>query len=102
MNSASSVKQTSRSSYYDQVISGKAKSQRERILELLRTDNLPPHNRREISLRLHIPINAVCGRVRAMIDNGDIRVAYIAEDPQTNKRVEYLEFIHSSSQARLF
>jgi len=98
----SKVKPTSRSSYYDHVVSGKAKSQRERILELLRTDNLPPHNRREVSLVLRIPINAVCGRVKALIDNGDIRVAYIAEDPQTNKRVEYLAFIHSVSQARLF
>jgi len=93
MNSVSKVTATSRSSYRDHVISGKAKSQRQKILDLLEMASLP-RNRREISLLLGIPINAVCGRVAALLENGDIRIAYVERDPQTNQRVEYLEFVY--------
>lgn len=84
------VKTTSRSAYRKQVIEGKTATQRERILEFLERHALP-RNRRQISLLTGIPINAVCGRVNALLENGDLRIACVDVDPTTGKRVEYLE-----------
>jgi predicted transcriptional regulator len=96
------VKSTSRQAYRDHVISGRALSQREKILNFLERHQLP-RNRREISHILGIPINAVTGRVNALIENGDLRVAYVDEDPVTGKRVEYIELMPSGpKQKRMF
>lgn len=95
------VKPTSRSSYYDHVITGKAKSQRVRIVESMLLHRYP-RNRRQISLMTGIPINAVCGRVNALIENGDLQVAQIDIDPSTGRRVEYLAVTSKVLQARLF
>ncbi len=92
------VKETSRAAYQEHVRSGRAKTQREIILELLEKKWVP-HNRRQISLLTGIPINAVCGRVNALLEDGALRVAYVDEDPVTGKRVEYLE--PAPMQARL-
>ena len=81
---------TSRQSYYKHVVTGKARSQRQCILDFLEQHHIPA-NRRQISVMTGIAINAVCGRVNALIENGDVVVAYVAEDPITEKRVEWLE-----------
>ena len=97
----SNVRPTSRSSYYDHVVSGKSKSQRVRIMESMLLHRFP-RNRREISLMTGIPINAVCGRVNALIENGDLQIARINIDPSTGRRVEYLAIPYKVIQARLF
>lgn len=97
-----SVKTTSRTSYREHVLDGKARTQRERITELLEKTQ-EPWNRREISVVTEIPINAVCGRVKALIDSGELIVSYVAVDPSTNQRVEYLELPSKVlSQAEMF
>lgn len=100
MHQESNVTATSRSSFYDNVISGKARSDRERIF-LCVADHQVPINRRQISELTGLPINIVTGRAYELLENyrkeneykyGDLVVAYIAEDPVTKaRRVEYLD-----------
>ena len=82
------VTATSIQSYYDHVIEGKATSQRERIFLLLKKYH--PLSRRLISEITCIPINAVCGRVNALIDDGKVEVTHVEKDTVTKRRVEYL------------
>jgi len=84
------VKQTSIDAYQEQALSGRSRTQRERILKFLEDHQLP-RNRREISIMTGISINAVCGRVNDMLYEGQLHVAYIDQDPVTRKKVEYVE-----------
>lgn len=89
------VKATSRSSYYQHVITGKAETQRERILACL-LDSAVPLNRRQISELTGIPINAVTGRVNALMEKDRdgyafVVKAYDGRDPVTRRPCEYLE-----------
>lgn len=84
------VKQTSIDAYQEQAITGRSRTQRERILKFL-VDHQMPRNRREISIMTGIPINAVCGRINDMLFEGQLHIAFIDEDPVTRKKVEYLE-----------
>ena len=97
----SNVREASRSAYYDQVISGRTKYQREIIMEFMKRHQLP-RNRREISLMTGLPINVVTGRVNSLIENGDLIEEHFAVDPVTNKRVGYVEIPYKVIQARLF
>jgi len=65
-------------------------TQRERILDFLERHQMP-RNRREISVMTGISINAVCGRVNALLEDDELHVAYVDEDQVTGKRVEFLE-----------
>ncbi len=92
---------TSREAYRAHVIDGGAFTQRVRILNLL--DESPcALNRRQIGQLLNIPINAVCGRVKCLIDSGLVRVAYCDLDQLTMKRVEYLRSVRELKQGELF
>ena len=84
------VAQTSRGAYYEHVLNGGARTQRERIMALWDFMQIPL-NRRQISELTHIPINAVCGRVGALLEADALVVSHTDLDPETNKRVEYLE-----------
>lgn len=94
-----SVKETSRSAYIHHVSSGKAMTQRERIMDFLERHQMP-RNRRQIAQMTGIPINAVCGRVNTLLEDEQLHVAYIDKDETTGKRVEFLE--PKPQQARLF
>jgi len=94
-------KQASRAAYLDHVKSGRAQSQRMRILEFMERHQLP-RNRREIALLTGYPINVVTARVNALIGNGDLVEEHFAVDPVTNHRVGYLEIPYQVVQARLF
>ena len=82
------VKPTSRSSYYDHVMEGKAKTQRERILECL--ENSKPLTRLQISDITGIRLTSVCGRVNALIENNQVSIDHEGIDPATNRPAEYL------------
>ena len=82
------VKSTSRSSYYQHVIEGKAKTQREQILECLKDSK--PLTRLQISDITGIRLTSVCGRVNALIENGQVSVDHEGIDPATNRPAEYL------------
>ena len=82
------VKSTSRSSYYQHVIEGKAKTQRERILDCLKDSK--PLTRLQISDITGIRLTSVCGRVNALIENGQVNVDHEGIDPATNRPAEYL------------
>lgn len=84
------VKTASRLAYREHVISGRAKYQREIVLEFMERHQLP-RNRREISLLTGLPINVVTARVNALIENGDLIEQHFAVDPVTNQRVGYVE-----------
>ena len=82
------IKATSRSSYYQHVIEGKAKTQREQILDCL--ENSKPLTRLQISDITGIRLTSVCGRVNALIENGQVIVDREGIDPATNRPAEYL------------
>ena len=75
---------TSRSSYYTHVIDGHAETQRERILECL-MDSRVPMTRLQISKYTGIRLTSICGRVKALMDNGQIHVDFEGIDPNTGK-----------------
>jgi hypothetical protein len=81
---------TSLVGYREHVISGKATSQRNRILGCL-FESDTPLDRRQLSVLTRIPINAVCGRVNTLIKSGLVRVAYEAADPATGRLAQFLE-----------
>ena len=85
-----SVKPSSRSSYLSHVVSGRARYQREIIMDLMGSHQLP-RNRREISVLTGLPINAVTGRVNALIKSNQLIEQHFCVDPQTNNRVGYVE-----------
>jgi len=86
----SGVKTASRASYYKLAISGRAKYQREIIMDFMERHQLP-RNRREIALMTGLTINVVTGRVNALIDNNELIEEHFAVDLVTNRRVGYVE-----------
>ena len=87
---------TSLVGHREHVLSGKATSQNNRILTCL-FESAVPLCRRQIAKLTNIEINAVCGRVNAMLPDeeqdkpGLIHKVYEAIDPITGKLVEFLE-----------
>lgn len=49
-----------------------------------------------------IPLASICGRVRALLDSGLIKVVKIEEDPKTGKMVEYLEAVEPEPVQKSF
>ena len=92
---------TSRSSYYQHVIEGKAVSQRVQILDCLEANSLPL-TRLQISDLTGIRLTSVCGRVNALIENGQVGVAYDGVDPATGRPAEYLRCCEELVQAEMF
>lgn len=85
------VNPTSIQAYYDQVVEGRATTQRQAIYECLLWA-AQPLTRLQIAERTGIRLSSVCGRVNAMLD-GDrplLMVSHIDVDPWTGKRAEYL------------
>jgi len=76
--------------YREHVLSGKATSQNNRILTCL-FESAVPLCRRQIMKLTHIEINAVCGRVNALIKSELVRVAYEAVDPATGRIAQFIE-----------
>jgi len=96
----SGVRQTSRDAHKEHVISGKAQSQRNKILEFMRRHQ-QPRNRREIALLTGFPINVVTGRVNTLIKSGELVEEYFCVDPITNHRVWYVEVPYVVTQAKV-
>ena len=97
----SNIREASRSAHYNHVINGRAKYQREIIMEFMERHQLP-RNRREIALITGIPINAVTGRVNALLENGELIEEHFATDPVTGQRVGYVEVPYTVIQSRMF
>ena len=99
------VRLTSLEAHTEQIISGRARTQRERILECLRQSR-GPLTRRMISELTRIPINAVTGRVNAMLPAdgkiGLVRVAYEEVDPGTARVSEWIELVTPEPVQREF
>lgn len=81
---------TSREAYHDHVISGRATTQREQLLDLLQRSALPL-TRYQLHLLTGIRLTSVCGRINALMDAGQVVVDRVDLDPQTGKRAEYLQ-----------
>ena len=60
-----------------------------RFLNLLEPNQ--PCNRNQICAGLGLRINSVTGRVRELIETGQVEVAFKAPDPETKRLVEYLQ-----------
>ncbi len=96
----SAVTSTSRDAYAQQVISGRAATQWERIWQCFLEQQVPL-NRRQVSELTRITINAVTGRISPRVCDEEgcdhagcrafLRVAYRDVDRSTGARVEYLE-----------
>ena len=76
--------------YTETVLSGKATSQRNRILICL-FESAVPLTRLQISKITLIRLSSVCGRVNVLLKSDLIHIAYEAKDPNTAKLAEYLE-----------
>ncbi len=81
---------TSLTSYRQHVMSGRSSSQQAQILACLIEQEVPL-SRRQIKVLTGLEINAVTGRVNTLLKSGLIQVAFEAEDPETERVVEYLE-----------
>ena len=114
----SNVSLTSTHAHREQIVSGRAQSQRERILECLK-DSAVPLTRRQVSELTRIPINAVTGRVNPIVEckvrrdgltteigpyrkryRALVRVAY--EDIDIRTPAEFLEVIALAPVQRSF
>lgn len=95
------VKATSRSSYYTHVIEGKAQTQRARILDCLESNPLPM-TRLQISDLTGIRLTSVCGRVNALVENGQVGVAFEDIDPSTGRAAEFLRCCEELVQVEMF
>lgn len=104
---------TSRDAYGKHVIDGKATTQRGRILRLLA--ERAPLSRYEICRFFtstqfkntwddgpEIPLASVCGRVKALIESGQVRVAMTDVDKRTSQRVEFVELVENAPVQRTF
>ena len=92
------IKGTSRTAYLHHSVEGHTISQREHIMRCLSTSG--PLTRFQISRLTGIRLTSVCGRVKALIDKGQIEITHEAEDPMTGKAAEYLKAVFI--QARMF
>ena len=97
----SNVSLTSLHAHRDQIVSGRAQSQRERILDCLKNSAVPL-TRRQISELTRIPINAVCGRVNTLVASNLVRIAYEDEDSGTGSRAQFLEPVRPQPVQRRF
>jgi predicted ArsR family transcriptional regulator len=95
------VSLTSLHAHQEQIVSGRAQSQRERILECLKASAVPL-TRRQISELTRIPINAVCGRVNTLLASDLVRIAYEDEDQGTGTSAQFLEPVRSQPLQRSF
>jgi predicted ArsR family transcriptional regulator len=95
------VSSTSLHAHQEQIVSGRAQSQRERILECLKNSAVPL-TRRQISEVTRIPINAVCGRVNTLVASELVRVAYEDEDQGTGTSAQFLEPVRPQPIQRSF
>ena len=82
------IKETSFFAYQDLKQSGKVLSQKLKVFFYIK-DN-PNVSRTQIAKGLNIGINAVCGRVNKLLEEGHIEVAEISPCPITGKKVEKL------------
>jgi len=97
----SNVSLTSLHAHRDQIVSGRAQTQRERILECLKNSAVPL-TRRQISELTHIPINAVCGRVSTLLVSDLVCIAYEDEDQGSGTRAQFLEPVRPQPMQRSF
>ena len=90
------------SGYRQVVLCGSAGTQRARILDLLQAWYPRPLSRHQISEYTGIPLNAVCGRIAALMDKGDgynrkrkpqVRVAETKVYEPTGSLRDYLTII---------
>ena len=107
---------TSREAYRDHAVSGRATTQRERILAFVRRAGQPVYratiahafsfsyrNGMCFDAGLDIPLASVCGRVNAMIEDKSLRVlSEPARDPSTGHLVELLEAVWPAPKQRTF
>ena len=82
------IKETSFFAYQELKQSGKALSQKLKVFFYIK-DN-PNVSRSQIARALNIGINAVCGRVNKLLEEGHIEVVEISPCPITGKSVEKL------------
>jgi predicted transcriptional regulator len=82
------VKETSKLAYDELKTSGRALTQRIQVLEFIKANQ--PVTRKQIELGLGIGINAVCGRVKKLMELGMVEVAFKDKCPITGKYVEFL------------
>lgn len=95
------VSLTSLHAHTEQIVSGRAQSQRERILDCLKNSTVPL-TRRQLSELTRIPINAVCGRVSTLLASDLVRIAYEDEDQGTGTSAQFLEPVRPQPVQRSF
>lgn len=87
---------TSQKAYNDLVASGKANTQRAKILAAMldsKRTAMMSYTRQELVRDTGIPINAVCGRVKELLDAGTIKVAFDSYCEVTGREVECLKVV---------
>jgi predicted transcriptional regulator len=82
------IKETSYLAYCENKISGRNLAQRMQILEFIKANQ--PCSRNQIVAGLGLRISSVTGRVRELIETGQVEVAFKAPDPITKRLVEFL------------
>jgi len=83
------IKETSFLAYCENRASGRNTVQRMQVYEFIKAHQ--PCNRNQIVAGLGLRISSVTGRVRELIEAGQVEVAFKAPDPDTKRLVEYLQ-----------
>lgn len=99
---------TSRDAYAKHARWGKPTTQRARILALLKGSRRPL-SRCEIARAFElpgpggppIPLASICGRVKVLIQAGQVRVDHVDEDPRSGHPVQYLAIADKPAQMDL-
>lgn len=85
------VANTSKMAYEDLVVSGKAKTQRCRILQQLLINHRTGLTRREIARKTSLELGAVAGRVNALVADGLATEDQEVKDLVTGKTVKLIK-----------
>lgn len=85
------VKQTSWQAYQDITRGGVAKTQAEKVFQTLQFT--PGATRSELAAHMNLPINAVCGRVKELLDAEVIYVSGVGKCAVSGRNVEQLKVV---------
>lgn len=85
------VKQTSWEAYQDITRGGVAKTQAQKVFQTLQFT--PGATRNELASHMNLPINAVCGRVKELLDSEVIYVSGVGTCSVSGRNVEQLKVV---------
>lgn len=96
------VRKTSRDCYHEIEMMGRLGEQQRQIMKFfMDQDRGAGFTRRDLSRLVKLPINAICGRVKELIDKGWLEDESTTVDPVTEKTVHLVKVKQYEAQGEL-